>query len=757
LRSHLAAVWLLVAGSALAGFSGTDLFLPMVGRQAGAFPSNWYTTVWIYNPGANAVTARISLLERNTANPSPPFVDVLIAPGDTELLENVVETLFHVEVFGALRVTAPERLVVTSRVYSKAVGGDDADSVGQDFAAVPASFAIGAGESTQVLGVHQTLPAALSDFRFNFGFVETTGHTVTVRVTAFDGNNVDQGFKDFTVREFSQRQVAFKDHFPTVSTENTRLKVEVIAGTGRIIAYGSGIANGSQDPTTFEMQYADKLLGIATVQHDATLVGDGTAGAPLGLADAAVTLAKLATTNTPVPAPASDVAALAAGTLSVLTTDGSALLWQPAAIGDITAVNAGTGLSGGATSGDAVLGIAPGGVGTAQLTNAAVTNDKVASGIAYAKLSGAPSSLPPSGVAGGALSGTFPNPGIAGGQVVKSLNGLKDDVTLAATGAVTLTPSGNTLTIGSSGLALPYAGAAGTSGVAFEVSNSSTGVGIKANSTNTAAIWGYSVNSRGVWRQGGAYGVRGDSSTTGVHGQGVAYGVYGAATNSGGYGVYGINSTSSGTRTYGSGGLYGVRGTTTAQGFGVYGDDNGNGGTGVYGSSVTYGVSGYSPAGIGVSGGSDTGYGVQCFGNGGYTGSWSNRSDERLKQGVSTLVDALDVVLALRGVSFTWRRNEFPEQHLNNGPQIGFIAQEVEPILPEVVTTDPKGLKAIDYSKLTPVLVEAIKSQQAIIERHESNEAGLRSALTDIAAEVRRLSAEVEVRQGEGRRPDPGR
>ncbi len=296
LFSTLVAV--LLAAPALAGFAGTDVFLPMVGRQAGVHPSNWYTTVWLHNPGAEAVTAQLYLLERGTSNLSPQWVDVMVAPGDTEKLDNVVETYFHKQVFGALRVTCPAKLVVTSRVYSRSVEVGEKESVGQDFAGVPATFAIGAGETSQILGVHQTLPTADSDFRYNFGMVETTGHLANVRVTAYDGNGALQGSTDVTVRAFSQGQWAFKDRFPAVSTESSRLEVEVLSGTGRVIAYGSGLANGSQDPTTFEMTYPDSLLGIGSVRHDSTLAGDGTASAPLGVADAGISPQKIAPSST---------------------------------------------------------------------------------------------------------------------------------------------------------------------------------------------------------------------------------------------------------------------------------------------------------------------------------------------------------------------------------------------------------------------------------------------------------------------------
>ncbi len=322
LTTHRAALSLLVAmlaaAPALAGFAGTDVFLPMVGRQVGVHPSNWYTTVWLYNPAADAATARLYLLERGTSNLSPPWVDVMVAPGDTEKLENVVETYFHAEVFGAVRVTCPTKLVVTSRVYSKAPGTGEKDSVGQDFAAVPASFAIGVGERSQILGASQTLPSADSEYRYNFGLVETTGHLANARVTAYDKNGAFQGSTDVTVRAWSQGQWAFKDRFPAVSSENSRLEVEVTSGTGKVIAYGSGVANGSQDPTTFEMTYPDSLLGIGSVQHDTTLTGDGTAGAPLGIAASATAGQVLTTVAGGDATPGEGMAAVA----------GNAVAWQ---------------------------------------------------------------------------------------------------------------------------------------------------------------------------------------------------------------------------------------------------------------------------------------------------------------------------------------------------------------------------------------------------------------------------------------------
>jgi hypothetical protein len=89
----------------------------------------------------------------------------------------------------------------------------------------------------------------------------------------------------------------------------------------------------------------------------------------------------------------------------------------------------------------------------------------------------------------------------------------------------------------------------------------------------------------------------------------------------------------------------------------------------------------------------------------------TSTSDVRLKENINTLTNALDNVLKLRGVSFNWKKE--PQM----GLKIGFIAQEVEQVLPELVfTNEVDGFKGVNYAEITAVLTEAIKEQQKQIE-----------------------------------------
>ncbi len=88
-------------------------------------------------------------------------------------------------------------------------------------------------------------------------------------------------------------------------------------------------------------------------------------------------------------------------------------------------------------------------------------------------------------------------------------------------------------------------------------------------------------------------------------------------------------------------------------------------------------------------------------------------SDLRYKKNIIPLENSLANVLKINGVSYDFRQNEFPEKNFSDKNQIGLIAQEIEKIFPEMVFTDEKGFKSVDYARLTPVLVEAIKELTA--------------------------------------------
>jgi hypothetical protein len=167
--ARLVLVLNVLALPAFAAFSGSDVFLPSVGRGPGAGTSQWYTCVWVHNPNASPANVQFRLLLRDRTNPAAEVFSDTIPAGDTRRYDNAVETMFGEASLGALRVSSEQRIMVNGRIYSQEAGEENRDSVGQFFAAIPASFAIGSGQSTTILGVYQTAPHADSQFRYNFG------------------------------------------------------------------------------------------------------------------------------------------------------------------------------------------------------------------------------------------------------------------------------------------------------------------------------------------------------------------------------------------------------------------------------------------------------------------------------------------------------------------------------------------------------------------------------------------------------------
>ncbi|MCK9626634.1 MAG: tail fiber domain-containing protein [Bacteroidales bacterium] len=100
------------------------------------------------------------------------------------------------------------------------------------------------------------------------------------------------------------------------------------------------------------------------------------------------------------------------------------------------------------------------------------------------------------------------------------------------------------------------------------------------------------------------------------------------------------------------------------------------------------------------------------------SGAWSG-SDARWKKNVANLSSAssLEKIMALNPVTYEWKVDDYPELKFTEGTQLGFIAQDMEKVIPEVVTTDNDGYKGISYEKIIPVLTSAMQEQQEQIEQ----------------------------------------
>ncbi|MEO6326006.1 MAG: hypothetical protein ABIT01_21070 [Thermoanaerobaculia bacterium] len=344
------------AGTLHAGFAGTDVFVPAVARAAGQNNSAFYSTIYVTNPGTSTVTIALKYYENGRSNTLPPIYSDALVAGETMRYDNVVQTLFNLtSSSGAIRVTSNADVLVSSRTYTLPASGKLDESNGLFFRAVPAGFAIGLGETTQLQGVSQN---ASENFRYNFGYVETVGQAAKLRFTAKDSKGVALGSKDIDALPFERRQLAVTDINPAISTSNARIETTVLSGSGKVLVYGTQIANVSNDSAGFEMSFKPSLLAgsAAGVSSLNNLTGD----------------VKLAAGSNVTITPSGSTLTIAASggsggglTLPYSGTTNSALgfdLTNPGGIG-LRATASGSGLKG-YTTGDGVgvFGQSPGGV-----------------------------------------------------------------------------------------------------------------------------------------------------------------------------------------------------------------------------------------------------------------------------------------------------------------------------------------------------------------------------------------------------------
>ncbi len=674
-----------------AGFAGTDVFIPSVGRRPGALGSQWYTQLWIHNPSGTVANVSILFLERNVANPAPLVFTDSIPPGDTRRYPNTIGTLFGVEKWGALRIKANVPVLATCRMYSVPPGGEDADTQGQGYAGIPATFAIGLGQSARVLGVHQTAPRDGSQFRYSFGWVETAGAAADVRVIAYSETGDVVGDKLYpTTGAFEPRYYPIEDLVPTIDDRNVNLEVRVTAGSGRVIPVGSGVANRSNDGTTFEMSFRDELLAGTAASYVNTLNG------------------------------LSGTVTLAAGANVTITPSGNTLT--------IAASGSGGGLPPG-TAGQTLYH-----TGTAWAATSTLTNIGTMVGMTGNL------SLPVTTPTSGQL-WLGPLPFLHGYGPENAVNTFVGWNAGNFTLGGTETDSGRYNTgVGGGALHANTTGFANTaSGAGALVFNTTgwenTAIGYPALGLNTTGTQNTAAGSWSLYR-----------NTTGASNTAVGTRSLGANTE-------GANNTATGHHSLSSNSSGNAN--TAAGGESLQSNTTGGGNTAVgwrAGDSVTIGANN-TFVGIEADAASGALTNAAAIGSGasvdasnkvrigntavnviGGAVPWSNLSDARAKADIRELDLGLDLVRALRPVRFRTIEG-------NGRTDLGFLAQDIEAVLGDdynlvAVGGDPDRTLSLRYTDLIAPLVKAVQEQQGQIEAQRDEVEQLKARLAELEARL---------------------
>jgi len=146
---------------------------------------------------------------------------------------------------------------------------------------------------------------------------------------------------------------------------------------------------------------------------------------------------------------------------------------------------------------------------------------------------------------------------------------------------------------------------------------------------------------------------------------------------------------------------------------------------------------------------------IQGFGGAPLAGTCS--SDERLKKNIEPFSSMLDAVVQLQPVSYDWQAEEHPEYHFGTSRTSGLIAQEVEKGFPDMVVTDERGYKAVNYSQLPLLLLQAMRELKA---QSDSRETRLAETVKEQQARIQELltavqSLKVRIEDRGGNQGDP--
>ena len=156
---------------------------------------------------------------------------------------------------------------------------------------------------------------------------------------------------------------------------------------------------------------------------------------------------------------------------------------------------------------------------------------------------------------------------------------------------------------------------------------------------------------------------------------------------------------------------------------------------------------------IGGSGVPTPSFQLEVVGDADISGELTAASDRRLKKNISDINGALSLISELAPKTYNFRVDEYPDMDLADGDKMGFIAQEIEKVLPELVRTgrnvesidgESFNSKSVNYVELIPLLTKAIQEQQEIIDSQKDQMTAMQSKIDDVLSIVASLSADTD-------------
>lgn len=239
-------------GSAALEPSTGPIYVPAAAHASGVNGASWRTDLEVHNPGATAVTFDVALLRQNADNGgSPTTKSYSLGPQQSVRYADALASLFGFTGAAALRLSSsPGPILVNSRTYNL-IGPNTVNlpvdaSFGQFVPGLPEAEAIGYGEEGRLIQLSHRDSSALTGFRTNIGFVNTTGSPIDLKVDLYTADGTFLG----TVQDaathlppwgFAQVNAVFAPF--SASLEDGYAVVRTSTPGGRFFAFATVIDN----------------------------------------------------------------------------------------------------------------------------------------------------------------------------------------------------------------------------------------------------------------------------------------------------------------------------------------------------------------------------------------------------------------------------------------------------------------------------------------------------------------------------------